>query len=67
MMAQSLAPTQQQRESSQNNLLINKTQSQMDYSKYVKKFSSSLECGSSYCKDLNYRWVSINESSLRNN
>nr|XP_022907167.1 zinc finger protein castor homolog 1-like isoform X1 [Onthophagus taurus] len=54
MMAQSLAPTQAHRDLHQP-LLINKTQSQMDYSKYVKKFSSSLECGSSYCKDLNYR------------
>lgn len=27
----------------------------IDYSRYVKRFGSSLECGSSYCKDLNYR------------
>lgn len=27
----------------------------IDYSKYVKRFSSSSECGSTYCKDLNYR------------
>ncbi|KAK9744592.1 hypothetical protein QE152_g7649 [Popillia japonica] len=56
MMAQSLAPTQSRDPNSQTaGMLLNKTQSQMDYSKYVKKFSSSLECGSSYCKDLNYR------------
>lgn len=54
MMAQSLAPTHQHRDSS-GNLLISKAQSQMDYSKYVRKFGSSMECGSSYCKDLNYR------------
>lgn len=27
----------------------------IDYSRYVKRFSSALECGSNYCKDLNYR------------
>ncbi|XP_057665199.1 zinc finger protein castor homolog 1 isoform X1 [Diorhabda carinulata] len=54
MMAQSLAPTTP-REPLASNQLLNKTTSQMDYSKYVKKFSSSLECGSTYCKDLNYR------------
>ncbi|KAG8201127.1 hypothetical protein JTE90_028795 [Oedothorax gibbosus] len=27
----------------------------VDYSRYVKRFSSATECGSSYCKDLNYR------------
>jgi hypothetical protein len=27
----------------------------MDYSRYVKRFGSALECGSTYCKDLNYR------------
>ncbi|GLG97314.1 Transcription factor castor [Gryllus bimaculatus] len=27
----------------------------IDYSRYVKRFSSALECGSTYCKDLNYR------------
>ncbi|KAJ8921199.1 hypothetical protein NQ315_013671 [Exocentrus adspersus] len=54
MMAQSLAPTP--RESiPTSNLLINKSTNQLDYSKYVKKFSSSLECASSHCKDLNYR------------
>nr|CAH7728455.1 unnamed protein product [Callosobruchus chinensis] len=53
MLAQTMAPTPRESLSS-TNLLINKT-SQLDYSKYVKKFSSSLECESSYCKDLNYR------------
>ncbi|CAB0019361.1 unnamed protein product [Nesidiocoris tenuis] len=32
-----------------------KTISPMDYSRYVRRFSSSLECGNPYCKDLNYR------------
>ncbi|RZF38189.1 hypothetical protein LSTR_LSTR005550 [Laodelphax striatellus] len=27
----------------------------IDYSRYVKRFGSALECGSSYCKELNYR------------
>lgn len=27
----------------------------IDYSRYVKRFSSATECGSTYCKDLNYR------------
>ncbi|XP_035208534.1 zinc finger protein castor homolog 1-like isoform X2 [Stegodyphus dumicola] len=27
----------------------------VDYTRYVKRFSSATECGSSYCKDLNYR------------
>ncbi|PSN36019.1 hypothetical protein C0J52_12145 [Blattella germanica] len=27
----------------------------IDYSRYVKRFGSALECGSTYCKDLNYR------------
>ncbi|XP_049881619.1 zinc finger protein castor homolog 1-like isoform X5 [Pectinophora gossypiella] len=27
----------------------------VDYSRYVKRYSSTLECGSSYCKDLGYR------------
>nr|CAD7587214.1 unnamed protein product [Timema genevievae] len=27
----------------------------IDYSRYVKRFCSALECGSTYCKDLNYR------------
>lgn len=30
----------------------------VDYSRYVKRFSSAIECGSSYCKDLNYRYGS---------
>jgi hypothetical protein len=54
MMAQSLQPTPRDAVSTPN-LLLNKPAAQLDYSKYVKKFSSSLECGSSYCKDLNYR------------
>ncbi|XP_018574221.1 zinc finger protein castor homolog 1-like isoform X2 [Anoplophora glabripennis] len=53
-MAQSMAPTPRDAMPS-TNVLLNKTTNQLDYSKYVKKFSSSLECGSSYCKDLNYR------------
>lgn len=56
MMAQSLQPTSQRIDGVQTqNLIISKPTTQLDYSKYVKKFSSSLECGSSYCKDLNYR------------
>ncbi|KAE8750785.1 hypothetical protein FOCC_FOCC002495 [Frankliniella occidentalis] len=27
----------------------------IDYSRYVKRFSSALECGRAFCKDLNYR------------
>ncbi|KAL1122329.1 hypothetical protein AAG570_003734, partial [Ranatra chinensis] len=27
----------------------------LDYSRYVRRFASSLECGSHYCKELNYR------------
>ncbi|XP_077289087.1 zinc finger protein castor homolog 1-like isoform X2 [Arctopsyche grandis] len=27
----------------------------LDYSRYVKRYGSALECGSSYCKDLGYR------------
>ncbi|XP_063923888.1 zinc finger protein castor homolog 1-like isoform X2 [Zophobas morio] len=54
MMAQSLQPTPRDHVATPN-LLLNKPTTQLDYSKYVKKFSSSLECGSSYCKDLNYR------------
>ncbi|XP_044261670.1 zinc finger protein castor homolog 1-like isoform X3 [Tribolium madens] len=54
MMAQSLQPTSRDAVPTPN-LLLNKPTTQLDYSKYVKKFSSSLECGSSYCKDLNYR------------
>ncbi|XP_022117016.2 uncharacterized protein LOC110994585 isoform X1 [Pieris rapae] len=30
-------------------------QTNVDYSRYVKRYSSTLECGSSYCKDLGYR------------
>ena len=26
-----------------------------DYTRYFKRFGSSLECGSFYCKDMNYR------------
>lgn len=33
----------------------NSLQSNVDYSRYVKRYSSTLECGSSYCKDLGYR------------
>lgn len=29
----------------------------IDYSRYVRRFGSAVECGTSYCKDLNYRWV----------
>ncbi|XP_025834272.1 zinc finger protein castor homolog 1-like isoform X1 [Agrilus planipennis] len=54
MLAQTMASSHS-RDSSQSHLMMNKTQSQVDYSKYVRKFSSSLECGSTYCKDLNYR------------
>ncbi|KAK6635020.1 hypothetical protein RUM44_000269 [Polyplax serrata] len=31
-----------------------KNMAPIDYSKYVKRFASSSECGSTYCKDLNY-------------
>ena len=58
MMAQSLQPTPRDHVATPN-LLLNKPTTQLDYSKYVKKFSSSLECGSSYCKDLNYRSVCL--------
>ncbi|XP_030752978.1 zinc finger protein castor homolog 1-like isoform X2 [Sitophilus oryzae] len=55
IMQQSMVTSMQHRDTmSSSGLLISKT-SQMDYSKYVKKFSSNLECGNSYCKDLNYR------------
>lgn len=53
-MAQSLAPTASSRDPT-TTLLINKPTTQLDYSKYVRKFASSLECGSPHCKDLNYR------------
>ncbi|XP_050678381.1 uncharacterized protein LOC126974764 isoform X2 [Leptidea sinapis] len=33
----------------------NSLQTNVDYSRYVKRYSSTLECGSSYCKDLGYR------------
>ncbi|XP_039761041.1 uncharacterized protein LOC120634481 isoform X3 [Pararge aegeria] len=33
----------------------NSMQTTVDYSRYVKRYSSTLECGSSYCKDLGYR------------
>lgn len=52
-MAQSLAPTNPRGDPP--TLLLNKPTTQLDYSKYVKKFSSSLECGGAQCKDLNYR------------
>lgn len=32
----------------------------VDYSRYVKRFGSALECGASYCKDLNYRYANDN-------
>ncbi|XP_066257744.1 zinc finger protein castor homolog 1-like isoform X1 [Euwallacea similis] len=56
MLQQSMSTSLQPRDSSMSasSLLVNKT-SQVDYSKYVKKFASSVECGSTYCKDLNYR------------
>ncbi|KAL3270460.1 hypothetical protein HHI36_021007 [Cryptolaemus montrouzieri] len=55
MIAQSLSATSVRDSIPSTNILINKTPNQLDYSKYVKKFSSAHECGSSYCKDLNYR------------
>ncbi|XP_060532944.1 uncharacterized protein LOC132705965 isoform X2 [Cylas formicarius] len=58
MMQQSMSThhLQQARDpaTSSANMALAKT-SQMDYSKYVKKFTSSVDCGSAYCKDLNYR------------
>ncbi|XP_062532534.1 uncharacterized protein LOC101735730 isoform X4 [Bombyx mori] len=33
----------------------NSLQTTVDYSRYVKRYGSTLECGSSYCKDLGYR------------
>ncbi|KAL1501481.1 hypothetical protein ABEB36_006795 [Hypothenemus hampei] len=55
MLQQSMSTSLQSRSSlPSSGIMLNKT-SQMDYSKYVKRFSSSIECGSSYCKDLNYR------------
>ncbi|XP_057380685.2 zinc finger protein castor homolog 1-like isoform X2 [Daphnia carinata] len=32
-----------------------KSSAPIDYSRYVKRFGSAAECGSPYCKDLNYR------------
>uniref|UniRef100_A0A1B6ETM8 C2H2-type domain-containing protein n=1 Tax=Cuerna arida TaxID=1464854 RepID=A0A1B6ETM8_9HEMI len=32
-----------------------KVSAPVDYSRYVRRFASALECNSSYCKDLNYR------------
>ncbi|XP_014244600.1 zinc finger protein castor homolog 1-like isoform X2 [Cimex lectularius] len=32
-----------------------KTVTPIDYSRYVRRFASSLECGNQYCKELNYR------------
>jgi len=29
----------------------------IDYSRYVRKFSSAAECGNNHCRDLNYRCV----------
>lgn len=34
-----------------------KSSAPIDYSRYVKRFGSATECGSPYCKDLNYRYV----------
>lgn len=31
------------------------TKTATDYTRYFRRFSSSLECGSYYCKDMNYR------------
>ena len=36
-------------------LLPGSTKSPTDYTRYFRRFSSSLECGSYYCKDMNYR------------
>ncbi|XP_045465819.1 zinc finger protein castor homolog 1-like isoform X1 [Harmonia axyridis] len=55
MIAQSLSATPLRDTVPSSTMLMNKTPNQLDYSKYVKKFSSAHECGSSYCKDLNYR------------
>lgn len=33
----------------------------VDYSRYVKRYNTAMECGSSYCKDHNYRWVMNND------
>ena len=34
---------------------VSKAAAPIDYSRYVKRFSSALECGRAFCKDLNYR------------
>ena len=36
-------------------VLPGSTKSSTDYTRYFRRFSSSLECGSFYCKDMNYR------------
>ena len=36
-------------------VLPGSTKSSTDYTRYFRRFSSSLECGSYYCKDMNYR------------
>ena len=36
-------------------LLPGAAKSATDYTRYFKRFGSSLECGSLYCKDMNYR------------
>jgi hypothetical protein len=36
-------------------VLPGSTKSPTDYTRYFRRFSSSLECGSYYCKDMNYR------------
>lgn len=36
-----------------------KNNSPIDYSRYVKRFASALECASPYCKDLSYRYCSV--------
>ncbi|XP_073977616.1 zinc finger protein castor homolog 1-like isoform X3 [Rhodnius prolixus] len=33
----------------------NKNVTPMDYSRYVRRFANSVECGNQYCKELNYR------------
>lgn len=55
MMAQSVSPATPVRDAPPTPNLLHKAQVPLDYSRYVKRFSSSLECGSTYCKDLNYR------------
>ena len=36
-------------------LIPGKSLTQTDYTRYFKRFGSSLECGSIHCKDMNYR------------